>query len=46
MTYNLVDEPWIPVLGLDGETRFVGIMEALTRAGEYLKSPHQTPSTG
>ncbi|MCD6416007.1 MAG: type I-E CRISPR-associated protein Cse1/CasA [Planctomycetes bacterium] len=33
MNYNLLDEPWIPVLASDGSVRRVGIRDALTQAG-------------
>ena len=32
MNYNLLEEPWIPVLMRDGECRRVGIKDALTQA--------------
>lgn len=32
--YNLVDEPWIPVIMPSGERRLVGLREALEAAGE------------
>jgi indole-3-glycerol phosphate synthase len=31
--YNLLTEPWIPVLWADGKFSRVGIKEALTQAG-------------
>lgn len=33
MTYNLLEERWIPVLWTDGKACRVGIVEALTQAG-------------
>lgn len=32
MTYNLLDEPWIPVLRVDGRTARIGVKTALTEA--------------
>ena len=32
MTFNLLDEPWIPVLYADGRAERVGIRTALTNA--------------
>ncbi|MEK6676909.1 MAG: type I-E CRISPR-associated protein Cse1/CasA [Planctomycetota bacterium] len=32
MNFNLLDEPWIPVLCADGRAERVGIREALTGA--------------
>jgi hypothetical protein len=33
VTYNLLDEKWIPILRLDGSYGRVGINEVLTQAG-------------
>lgn len=32
--YNVLDEPWIPVVGLDGSSALLGIRETLRRAPE------------
>ena len=46
--FNLVDEPWIPCLGLDGQRRMCGIEEALISAhksrSRFDQSPLATPS--
>ena len=35
MRFNLLTEPWIPVLTLTGEYTHVGVRDALVRAGEH-----------
>ncbi len=43
-SYNLVDEPWIPVVGLDGvSTAKVGLREALVHAHEWQGVYGETP---
>ncbi|KUM02498.1 type I-E CRISPR-associated protein Cse1/CasA [Chromobacterium subtsugae] len=32
--FNLLDEPWLPVRGLDGRVEAVGLLELFARAGE------------
>lgn len=41
--FNLVDEPWIPYLGLDGQRRMCGIEEALVSAHEFRGLFDQSP---
>ena len=33
-SFNVLDEPWIPVLALDGTRTLLGIRETLRRASE------------
>ena len=51
MSFNLLDEEWIPVLRKDGHSSRVGIIEALAQAGrirQIAASPRkkQKPRTG
>ena len=43
ITYNLVDEPWIPVLYRDGRWERVGIRKALEEAGEIRQIAASNP---
>jgi CRISPR type I-E-associated protein CasA/Cse1 len=43
VNYNLLHEKWIPVLWRRGNTTRVGIMEALTRAGEICQIAASNP---
>lgn len=43
MIYNLLEEKWIPVLGIDGKPGRVGIMEALTKAGRIRQIATSNP---
>ena len=43
MNYNLLVEPWIPVLWNDGETSRVGIIDALTQAGRIREVAASNP---
>jgi len=43
MSFNLLIEPWIPVLYLDGRYRRVGIREALTQAGRIRQIAASNP---
>ncbi|MFH1069494.1 MAG: type I-E CRISPR-associated protein Cse1/CasA [Candidatus Glassbacteria bacterium] len=43
MSYNLLDEQWIPVLWADGKNSRVGIMEALTQAGRIRQVAASNP---
>ena len=43
MTFNLITENWIPVLYHTGETRRVGIRQALTEAGEIRQIAASNP---
>ncbi|MCZ7649507.1 MAG: type I-E CRISPR-associated protein Cse1/CasA [Planctomycetota bacterium] len=42
-TYNLIDEPWIPVLWRDGHAERVGIGSALTNAGKIRQIAASNP---
>lgn len=42
-TFNLVEEPWIPVLWLDGRFERVGIRTALTQAGRIRQIAASNP---
>ncbi len=43
MSYNLLEEKWIPVLWKDGKTNRVGIIEALTQAGRIRQVAASNP---
>ena len=43
MTFNLLTEPWIPMLWCNGRAERVGIREALTRAGEIRQVASSNP---
>ncbi|MFH0937758.1 MAG: type I-E CRISPR-associated protein Cse1/CasA [Planctomycetota bacterium] len=43
MNYNLLDEPWIPVMWKCGKTSQVGIHEALSKAGEIREIAASNP---
>jgi CRISPR system Cascade subunit CasA len=43
MTFNLVDEPWLPCLDLSGNQQAVSLREALTRAHELREVSHASP---
>ena len=43
MNYNLLEEPWIPVLGHDGTVRRVGIRDALTQAADIRQIAAANP---
>jgi hypothetical protein len=43
MNYNLLEEPWIPVLMRNGEYRPVGIKDALTQAGRIRQIAATNP---
>lgn len=43
-TFNLIDEPWIPVLTADGEQITVGIRTALTEAPTLLRVAAELPT--
>jgi CRISPR system Cascade subunit CasA len=42
-SYNLLDEPWLPVRTEGGQCRGVGIAEALLKAHEIAELRHQSP---
>ncbi len=42
-SYNLIDEPWIPVVGLDGKRYELGIRDTLTRAQELAVIEDSSP---
>jgi hypothetical protein len=44
MNYNLLEEPWIPVLMRNGEYRRVGIKDALTQAGRIRQVAASNPT--
>ena len=41
--YNLLEEPWIPVLRNDGQTDRVGLREALGQAGRIRQIAASNP---
>lgn len=43
MSYNLLEEEWIPILGSDGKASRVGIKEALTEAGRIRQIAASNP---
>ena len=43
MSYNLLDEPWIPVLGTNGKPCRKGIRDALTQAGRIRQIAASNP---
>jgi hypothetical protein len=43
VSYNLLEEPWIPVLGTDGKPCRVGIRTALTQAGTIRQIAASNP---
>lgn len=45
-TYNLLDEPWIPVLMLDGSERSMGLLEIYDRAPQVARIVGELPSIG
>jgi CRISPR system Cascade subunit CasA len=42
-SFNVLDEPWIPVRTLSGQVREVGLADALLRAGEYSSLAETSP---
>lgn len=45
-TFNLVDEAWITVIGTDGRTRDVSLIEAFTRGREIVRVVGEVPTQG
>jgi hypothetical protein len=43
MNYNLLDEPWIPVLYHNGDWKRVGIRQALAEAGRIRQIAASNP---
>lgn len=43
-TYNLLDEPWIQALDLDGQVTSVSVREAITRAGSLRRLAGELPT--
>lgn len=43
-TYNLLDEPWIMALGVDGADRAVSLREAITEAGQLRRLAGELPT--
>ena len=42
--FNLIDQPWIPVLAGDGTFREIGIREALLPAAEFTRLAAELPT--
>lgn len=43
-TFNLLDEPWVPVLGIDGVEREVSLREAILSAHEFRDVTGELPT--
>jgi len=41
--YNLIDEPWIPVIDMNGNRKELGIFDTLTSANELLRIEDPSP---
>ena len=42
-SFNVLDEPWIPVVGLDGSREILGIRETLRRSPELKEISAVSP---
>ena len=42
-TYNLIDQPWLPCVTDSGEVEYVGILDALSRAGQFKELRDPSP---
>lgn len=43
LTFNLIDQPWIPCATLDGRSASLGVLETLTRASELREIADTSP---
>jgi CRISPR system Cascade subunit CasA len=42
-SFNLVSEPWLPVVGIDGQVQELGLREVLARAHEFRELAGENP---